>query len=717
MVRLNDILEKVQEYNPSADLSLIKKSYVFSAKVHQGQTRLSGEPYLNHPLEVAKLLTSLKMDVPTIVTGLLHDTVEDTHTTLEEIESIFDSEIMFLVDGVTKLSTIDFGNKEERQAENFRKMLISMAKDIRVVVIKLADRLHNMRTLEHHSPSKAMIIAQETLDIYAPLANRLGIAWIKSELEDLSLRYLHPDIYRELIKKIAKKKKERERYIQEVKGIIEEKLTEYGIEGSVSGRPKHFYSIYKKMESQGIDFDQVHDIIAFRIVTSSIKECYGALGMIHSIWKPVPGRFKDYIAMPKGNMYQSLHTTVIGPKGERLEIQLRTEDMHIVAEYGIAAHWKYKEGKAAGDKDDKRFAWLRQMLEWQQEMKDPHSFMESFRIDLFTDEVFVFTPRGDVLELPKGATPLDFAFRVHTDIGMHCVGARVNGVIVPLKYQLRNGDTIEVMTSPKQAPGKDWLRFVKTSKARSSIMHWIKKKEKARSIEVGRELIEKEFRKRRKNPAKVLKNREFAEVLKSINISSEEELMSAVGYGRITPRQLMDKVYPEEREDELRKQKKKSRLDSLLGRISRQRKEAVEIRGIDDILVRYAKCCNPIAGDKIIGFITRGRGVTVHRTDCRFILESDPERRLSLQWGKDAEIKRPVKIKITCKNEKGLLASMSSTISSEKANITSAQINTASARANCLFEVEVDSLSHLEKMVAALQKVKGVIKVERIAGS
>lgn len=713
MVRLNDILEKIEEYNPSGDLAVIKKAYVFSAKVHQGQNRLSGEPYLNHPLEVSKILAQLKMDVPTIVTGLLHDTVEDTKTTLEEIEALFGSEVMFLVDGVTKISKMIFSSKEERQAESLRKMVISMAKDIRVVIIKLADRLHNIRTLQHHSPEKSRAIAQETLDIYAPLANRLGISWIKSELEDLSLRYIKPDVYKDLIKKVAKKKKEREKYILEVKKILDENLTEHNIKCEIYGRPKHFFSIYKKMETQGIDFEQINDLIAFRIIAENVRECYEALGIIHSLWKPVPGRFKDYIAIPKGNMYQSLHTTVIGPKGERLEIQMRTEEMHRVAEQGIAAHWKYKEGKGLNESDDARFGWLRQILEWQQEMKDPQSFMDSFRTDLFTDEVYVFTPEGDVMELPLGATPIDFAFRVHTDIGMKCSGARVNGAIVPLKHHLRNGDTVEILTSSKQSPSKDWLRFVKTSKARTSIMQWSKKEERKQSIQVGKEILERELRKRGKSLGKTLKDKHLPEVMKAFHFRSDEEMMSAISYGKLTSTQLIDKLYPDEAGAGVKKKKSKSKLDIIIEKISLQKKGAVEIQGIDDLLIRYAQCCNPIAGDKIIGFITRGRGVTVHRIDCAHVQESDPERRIDLQWSKDAVFTRPVKIKVTCKDEKGLLANMTSKISEEKLNITSAQINTGPANACCLFEIDVKSLTHLEKVIHSLQKVKGVIRVER----
>lgn len=712
MVRFNDILEKIKEYNPTGDLSIVKKAYVFSAKAHQGQNRLSGEPYLNHPLEVANILTDLKMDVPTIVTALLHDTVEDTKATLEEIESLFDSEIMFLVDGVTKISKVVYTSKKEREAESFRKMLISMAKDIRVVIVKLADRLHNMRTLQYMPLEKSKIISKETLDLYAPLANRLGIAWIKSELEDLSLRYLESDIYKEITKKVVKKKKEREIYIQQVQEIIEKELADNRIQGAVSGRPKHFYSIYKKMERQGIDFEQVNDLIAFRIIATDIKGCYEALGIIHSIWKPVPGRFKDYIAIPKGNMYQSLHTTVIGPHGERLEIQLRTEEMHKVAEEGIAAHWRYKEGKAIGDKDDKRFTWLRQMLEWQQDMKDPQTFMESFRIDLFTEEVYVFTPQGDVIELPVGSTTVDFAFRIHSDIGMHCVGAKVNNTIVTLKYVLKNGDTVDIMTSTSHFPSKDWLRFVKTTKARTTIMQYIRKEEREKSIDVGKDILEKEFRKRGNSFSKMLKADELKEAMKSFNLSTPEDLMSSIGYGKIIPRQFFEKLYPSEKAAELKK--KKSKLDNFIEKISRRQKNVVEIKGIDDVLVRHAKCCNPIAGEKIIGFITRGRGVTVHRLNCPYVLESDPERQIALQWSKDAVLSRPVKIKVSCKDEKGLLASMSTTITGEKANISSAQINTKTAKAHCIFEVTVESLTQLEKVIKALQKVKGVYSVERV---
>lgn len=714
MVRFNDILESVEEYNPSANISLLKKAYVFSAKVHQGQNRLSGEPYLNHPLEAAKILTELKMDVPTIATGLLHDTVEDTRATLEEIDSIFGPEVTFLVDGVTKISKMTFSNQQERQAESFRKMLISMAKDIRVVIIKLADRLHNMRTLQYHSAKKSRSISRETLDIYVPLANRLGIAWIKSELEDISLRYLQPEIYKDLSIKIAQKKTERDHYILEVREIIEEKLKKYGVNGKVTGRSKHFFSIYEKMQSQKIEFEQINDLTAFRIIADSQRGCYAALGIIHSIWKPVPGRFKDYIAMPKGNMYQSLHTTIIGPEGLRLEVQIRTEEMHLVAEEGIAAHWKYKEGDAISDKDDRRFTWLRQMLEWQQEMNDPKVFMENFRVELFSDEVYVFTPKGEVMELPREASPIDFAFRVHSDVGMNCAGARVNGAIVNLRYQLKNGDTVEIKTSKKARPSKDWLRFVKTTKARTAIIHWVKNEEKQRSIDVGREILTKEAKKRGKSLTKILKSVELSDTINSFNASNQDDILSYIGYGKITPQKFFNKIYPEEEAEKNKSKRRILSFDSIISKISKRQKEAVEIQGIDDLMVRYARCCNPIVGDKIVGFITRGRGVTVHRSDCANALESNPERILDIQWGKDAMLTRPVKVKVSCNNMKGLLANMSSKISGEKANISSVHINTNTAKADCFFELEVMSLNHLEKVINALQKVKGIYKVERV---
>src|SRR6476620_7571173 len=512
MIRLNDILQRVAAYHPDPDLDIIKKAYVYSAKVHQGQLRKSGEPYLVHPLEVAGILAELKLDEASIVTGLLHDTIEDTLATQEELTELFGPEVSQLVDGVTKLSKFSATaslSQEEKQAENFRKMIIAMAQDIRVILVKLADRTHNMRTLDHMKEEKQARIAQETLDIYAPLANRLGISWVKTELEDLSFRYLKPQEFQELQAKVSRRKKEREKYITDVCEVMEEELKKRGLTAQVSGRFKHLYSIYKKMKAQGIDFEQIHDVIAFRILMPTVPNCYEALGMVHQLWKPVPGRFKDFIAIPKPNMYQSLHTTVIGPQSERIEVQIRTEEMHKIAEEGIAAHWAYKEGRVQISKDDEKFAWLRQLMEWQQDLKDPKEFLETVKVDLFTDEVFVFTPRGDVKALPRGATPVDFAYAIHSDVGGKCVGAKVNGKIVPLRYKLKNGDQVEVLTSPQAHPSKDWLTFVKTSRAQQKIRGFIKQQQRDKSLQLGRELGEKELKRFGLTLNKLIKNGEL----------------------------------------------------------------------------------------------------------------------------------------------------------------------------------------------------------------
>ena len=589
MIRLNDILDKVSAYNPSADLELIRKAYVFSAKVHQGQIRLSGEPYLIHPMEVTAILADLKLDVPSVVTGLLHDTVEDTLTTHEEIESIFGAEVANLVDGVTKIGKINFRTKEESQAENFRKMLLAMSDDIRVILIKLADRLHNMRTLQHQPETKQRSIAKETLDIYAPIANRLGISWVKSELEDLSFRYLEQQIYYDLASKVAKKKQERESDAEKVQEIILSKLKEHDIKGDVSGRSKHLYSIFRKMESRNVDIDQIYDLIAIRVLVEDIRACYEVLGIIHSTWKPVPGRFKDYIAMPKGNMYQSLHTTVIGPFAERMEVQIRTMEMHRVAEAGIAAHWKYKEGKGYDEKEVKRFAWLRQLLEWQQELQDSREFMDTVKVELFPEEVYVFTPKGDVKSFPRGATPIDFAYGVHTDVGHRCVGAKVNGKLVPLKYELNNGDIIEVITSPHHTPSKDWLKIVKSSRARNKIRAWIKTEERNRSISLGREIVEKEFRRYSLNYGKLLKSGEIKRVAAEFGFVGDEDLMASVGYGKLSCNQLLGKLLPPEKLEE-RQERKESRVSKIMEKLTKKSSSAIQISGVEDVLVRFGKC-------------------------------------------------------------------------------------------------------------------------------
>ncbi len=718
MLRLEDIIERVQSYNATADFNLISKAYVFSAKVHKGQLRRSGEPYLTHPLEVAGILASFKLDEATISTGLLHDTVEDTYTTIERIKESFGDEIASLVDGVTKISLISFKSKEEQQAENFRKMILAMARDIRIVLVKLADRLHNMRTLEHVEHKKRIIIAKETMDIYAPLAARLGIGWLKSELEDLSFLYLKPKESKAVIKKVEEKKIEREKYIKDVVEILGKKLADHGLKGEISGRLKHYYSIYKKMEAQGIDFERIYDILAFRIMLGSVRECYEVLGLIHSVWKPVAGRFKDFIAMPKTNMYQSLHTTVIGPYGERIEVQLRTEEMHRIAEEGIAAHWRYKEGSKKKEKEDKSFLWLGQLVELHKDLQDSKEFLNNVKEDLFPHDVYVFTPKGEVKEFPVGSTPVDFAYSVHTEVGNRCVGAKVNGRLVPLKYRLRNGDTVEIEISPKHNPSRDWLKLVKTSRARNKIRHWIKLEENEKSIALGKEMCEKEFRRYGVNFNKLIKPGGIDKVLKeSFNVADLDALLASVGYGELTVKQIFNKLVPAEKlsitseegvgwdEGVDRKAVKKvSKKDC-----------AVTVKGLDDIMVRLANCCNPLPGDDIVGFITVGRGVSVHTVDCHNLSDFLPDRKIDVSWGKKLKAIRPVRIEVVCLDEKGVLADMSSTITSAEANITSAQIKTTKdKKAKCIFEVQVDDLKHLRQVIGSLEKIKKVIKVERL---
>ncbi len=715
MLRFNDILERLTSYYPNADIELLKKAYVFSAKVHLGQVRLSGEPYLNHPLEVAGILTQLKLDVASVATGLLHDTMEDTLTTLKEIQENFGEETAQLVDGLTKISLISLRSSEERQAENFRKMILAMVKDIRVILIKLADRLHNMRTLQYQSPEKQSEISQETLDIYAPLADRLGIDWIKSELEDLAFQYLYPENYDEIRRKIAKKEKERTRYIEEVKRTLMKKLYENHIEGEVTGRLKQIYSIYLKMKEQNIDFDQVYDITAFRVIVHSIKECYDVLGIIHSIWKPIPGKFKDYVGLPKENMYQSLHTTVIGPYGERIEIQIRTHEMHKISEEGIAAHWKYKGGKVVEEAEDKRFTWLRQLLEWQRDLKDNREFIESVKVDLFPNEVYIFTPKGEVKQFPVGSTPIDFAYSIHSDIGNHCVGAKVNGKIVPLRYELRSGDTIEILTSPNQKPSKDWLKLVKTSRAKAKIRQWFTAEEREKSITLGKEILEKELRKYDLQQAKLMKSGELAKVANEFSYQGVEDLIAAVGYGKVTANQVIGKILPQEKLDQQKEELQEGRLKHLIQKITRGPKDALLIKGIDNVMVRYAGCCNPVPGDKVVGFITRGRGVTIHTADCQNAMDDDPHRKVEVEWDSTKEYSYPVPIRIYSEDKKGLLGEISNSISSNGANIRNARVDTTEdKKAVSTFEVEIRDLNHLNKVIRALGKIKGVRQVERM---
>ena len=717
MLRFNDILERLVSYSPNADTDLLRKAYVFSAKVHMGQVRLSGEPYLVHPMEVAGILTQLKCDAAALSTGLLHDTVEDTLTTLEEIRENFGDEVAQLVDGVTKISRITIKSSEDRQAENFRKMILAMVKDIRVILIKLADRLHNMRTLQYHSPEKQALIAQETLDVYAPLAHRLGIDWIKVELEDLAFRYLFPALYEEIQRKIAKREKERLHYIDTVKRTLLKKIYENQIQGEVTGRLKQTYSIYKKMKDQNLDLDQVYDITAFRVIVNTIKECYDVLGIIHSIWKPIPGKFKDYIGLPKENMYQSLHTTVIGPYGERIEIQIRTQEMHRVAEAGIAAHWKYKEKEGLHEEEDKRFRWLRQLLEWQQDLKNDTEFIESVKVDLFPDEVYIFTPKGDVKQFPLGSTPIDFAYSVHSDVGHHCSGARVNGRIVPLRYELRSGDAVEIITSPSGKPSKDWLKFVKTSRAKTKIRQWFAAEEREKSMVLGKEILDKELRKYGLQTAKLLKSGDLARVADEFSFRGVDDLIAATGYGKMTANQIISKILPPERLEQKGKKALEDEgvLKGLLRKVTPRSKDALLIKGVDNVMVRYAGCCNPLPGDHVVGFITRGRGVTIHTADCRNAMDHDPDRRVEVEWDSSKEYSYPVRIRVYSEDKKGMLAEISASMSSNEANITNARVDTTDERkAIGTFEVEIRDLNHLKRVIKDLEKIKGVNRVERM---
>ncbi|MBW2648993.1 MAG: bifunctional (p)ppGpp synthetase/guanosine-3',5'-bis(diphosphate) 3'-pyrophosphohydrolase, partial [Deltaproteobacteria bacterium] len=697
------------------DLEMIEKAYIFSASVHQGQLRLSGEPYLIHPLEVTWMLVKMRLDTATLITGLLHDTVEDTLATLEQVEEAFGKDVAFLVDGLTKISKITFGDQLERQAENFRKMILAMSSDIRILLIKLVDRLHNMRTLDFHPPDRQKFIAQETLEVYAPLAARLGINWIKGELEDLSLKYLHPDGYNELMERVNKNKEERDRYTEEVKDIIRRQVESFGLKGDVRGRSKHFYSIFMKMHEQRINFDEVYDLTAFRIILDSDEErkCYEVLSIIHALWKPVPGRFKDYIAMPKANNYRSLHTTVIGPYGERVEIQIRTREMDEWADKGIAAHWRYKEGRVSSSKDEDQIDQLRELLEGQVEHKDAREFMKSLKLALYPDEVYVFTPKGDVKSFPKGATPIDFAYSIHTDVGNQCVGAKVNRSIVSLKYKLQNGDTVEVMTQAGHYPGKDWLKYAVTSRAVSKIKQWIKTEEREKSIILGREILEKELKRHFLKFSQMVKANEFSAILEEHSLATVDDLLALIGYGKMSAKHVTHQLLHDEEEEE-----KKGILDRVKDRFRKAPSDAgISITGIDNIMVRFAKCCSPLPGDDIVGCVTRGRGITIHESGCPMVKEMDTERIIDAQWNVDEKQTFSVDIIVTCKDKKGLLFELGNVIYSLGINTTHVNINaTPGNNAICDFQLDIKDLKQLNMVIAELKKLKSVLSVERMRG-
>jgi guanosine-3',5'-bis(diphosphate) 3'-pyrophosphohydrolase len=723
MVRLQDIIDQLRSHGPDVSLDEIKKAYVYSAKVHQGQTRRSGEPYLVHPLGVAHIIAQLNLDEASVVAGLLHDTLEDTLAKPEEIQELFGPTVRFLVEGVTKLSKISFTSGEERQAENVRKMLVAMSQDLRVILVKLADRLHNMRTLEYMASDKREAIATETLEIYAPLANRLGIHWIRTELEDLAFTWGYPEQAKEISEKLEKVRQERSVYITEVTELLQSTLEENEITGTVSGRLKHLYSIHRKMQQKGLEFEEVYDIIAFRIVTGNVGDCYRVLGLIHAMWKPVAGRFKDYIAMPKINRYQSLHSTVLGPYGERVEIQIRTQDMHRVAEQGIAAHWAYKEGMKgglAGRTGLQQFAWLRELLDHQKDVKDPAEFLESVKVDLFSDEVFAFTPQGDVKAMPRGATALDFAYAVHTEVGYRCVGAKINGKIAPIRQKLKNGDTVEILTNPKQQPSKDWLSFVKTSRAKNKIRTVIRAEQRKRSEEIGREILEKECKRHGINLGRKWRSGEIGRVASELEYKNPEEMLVARGYGKISTTRVLELLLPEDQRKEAENALellRPSKISQVFGRPARRSKSGILVQGMDDVLVRFAKCCNPIPGDPLIGVITRGRGVTVHTRSCRRVKDAEQGRILDIHWDIDLETMHTVGIRVMCEDRPGLLANITSVLSDSGINIT--QVNASAevgGMANCRLKVGIKSLDQLKDILKKIEKIRGVSEVERMQG-
>jgi guanosine-3',5'-bis(diphosphate) 3'-pyrophosphohydrolase len=723
MIELGTLVDRMKAYHPGADVALLAKAYAYSCQAHEGQKRKSGEPYFSHPVSVAGILTDLRLDTASVCAGLLHDVVEDTPTTLQDIDREFGTEVADLVDGVTKLSKIEFTSKADRQAENFRKMVVAMARDIRVLLVKLCDRLDNMRTLDHMSAEAQERIARETMDIYAPLANRLGMSRLKSELEDLSFRYLEPDAHRELSAKVQKTQDERERYIASVCRTLQAKMAEHGFAGEVSGRAKHLYSIYRKLRAQGCEFEQVYDIVAFRCVVESVADCYAAIGVIHSKWTPVPGRFKDYIALPKPNQYRSLHTTVIGPGRERIEIQTRTAEMHRIAEHGIAAHWKYKERHGGGldPKDAESFAWLRELMEVQKDLKDPAEFLESVKLDLFQDEVYVFSPKGDVHVFPRGATPVDFAYTIHTDVGTHCSGARVNGAMVPLRHKLHSGDVVEILTSAHQLPNKDWLDFAVTSRARSKIRNTLRSDQRERAMKTGRELLERELHEHKISFTKLLKSQdEQRKLVEQFKVTSFEELCILVGYGKLKAADIREFLLPtpppeSDASPEPAPSLREGTLETLVRKVTGKDSPAIMLGGATDILARYARCCNPLPGEEVVGFITRGRGITVHRRTCTKAFDTnDPGRRVDVSWEPKIKMPRTVQVKVVTTDRPGTLATLGQTFQAKSVNVQSAVCRAGDdGRAINLFTFTCGDLGELKGVMTALRKVTGVLHVER----
>jgi GTP pyrophosphokinase len=722
---LDELCEKIQSYYPNADLTVVRKAYSFSEKAHDGQIRRSGEPYISHPLAVAGILADLKLDLDSIVTGLLHDTVEDTHATIEDIRREFGDTIAVLVDGVTKISKMQFKTSNERQGENIRKMIVAMGKDVRVILVKLADRLHNMRTLNHMAYEKQARIAQETLEIYCPLASRMGISSLKIELEDTSFRYYRPDMYYHLVQKVEKREKDQQHYIDEVQRMITEELNKSGFQKfEIQGRSKHLWSIYRKMSARNIDYEQVYDVLAFRVIVENLSQCYEVLGHVHSLWKPIPGRFKDFIAMPKANNYQSLHTTVVGPGGERIEIQIRTQEMHLIAERGIAAHWRYKERGQVKEDTAKQFDWLRDLVSLNSQVKNADEFLDTIKTDLFESEIYVFTPKGEVREFPDGATPIDFAYAVHTELGNRIVGARVNGRMVPLKHQLQNGDTVEAITAKTQTPSKDWLKFCVTNKAKTKIRAFVKEEQRKRSVVLGKELLEREFRKFGAASARYLKGELYEKFKRDHGLHDDEEVFVRVGYGKLEARNLVEKLAGEllHEPQKVEKTESQSFMEKVVKNATQKARKSgslVTVSGMDDMLVHYARCCAPIPGDPIVGFITRGRGITVHKSDCRKGFEFDQDRKVDVEWNKNgAEQDRIVSVRVISQDMPGLLKAMSDVFSTQGINIQNAQVRTTrDQKAVCTFDVNVKNTTQLTQVILELQKIRGVIGVARLGSA
>jgi guanosine-3',5'-bis(diphosphate) 3'-pyrophosphohydrolase len=718
VTRFRDLMKDLAANRPNDDLEIVRKAYEFSQKYHSGQSRASGEPYLVHPVEVACVLAEMKMDPISIAAGLLHDSVEDTSITIVEIRKEFGEQVAHIVEGVTKISKIDFATREEQQAENLRKMMLAMVDDIRVVLIKLADRLHNMRTLEHLPAERQQKIARETLDIYAPIAHRLGMGKIRGELEDLGFRYLDPVAYQNTHDAVEARRKEGEAFLASVEAVLRDKLKEAGITASVESRIKRLYSIHKKLVRQRITVDQVYDLCAMRVITRSVQDCYAVLGIIHNVWRPVPGRIKDFIAMPRPNFYQSLHTSVIAENGTPFEVQIRTEEMHKIAEEGIAAHWKYKDGPVTAQ-DEQRLAWLRQVVEWQRDVSDPNEFLSTLKIDLYPEEVYTFTPKGKVVVLPRDSTPIDFAYTIHTEVGHTCVGAKVNGRMVPLRHKLHSGDIVEILTQPGHKPSRDWLAVVKSSRARNKIKHWLNIHQRERAIEIGRKLIEKEARKYRIS-LKDIKDDELHKIAADYGLGRSDDLMAGIGFGKYSARQVLGRLAPPGAQPATDAEERPAGFASVVRRVFGGDANAITVKGHGDLLVYRAKCCNPIRGEGIVGYVTRGKGVAVHSINCPNVtnLMYEPERRIDVQWTRDKEegapAAYPVKLTLFCDDKWGMLKQITAVISDAKTNIRNIEARTGSGQANIDVVLDISDLKHLETIIAGVRKIPGVHDVQRL---